>query len=412
MNIKLLYQILTEVQEETEFETSVLHNIYQHLFSGKDLIMDGISESLQEGIMFLQDLVREDGLACLEDLSMYLQHQKQKSIVCLNQAMDRIDRKRFVDDLDHFISFSSKSDIDIKRTSKDSSFRDNILRFLEIDNISTHCPNGSYQRNCSEYFRKFTDAKREGQMYVLEYFSLDGIERCSVGEVINKLIITHSDQDHLCTLNDANPTIIINFNYDKLLESVVNDQVVSDFTFKVGMTSWLLLTQMDHCDPFSNKIEYIGAKFDRDSVLGVTATSSEIFVYWVYLFFAESLSEKKWSILKTPHHLSWVTSDKPGFVVDRGDINDNLVLSRNILKHVNGTSAIYYPLSKEYCLRIETPNKEQAEKDNRIIDFHIVSENEVKEVNELTVCMGKEMVISSDMRMLEGFKLDGSAKWK
>ena len=101
--------------------------------------------------------------------------------------------------------------------------------------------------------------------------------------------------------------------------------------------------------------------------------------------------------------MSWVTSDKPGIVLDYREEAQQSIFSANLLRHLKGIRSFYYPLSKDYCLRLE-PSMTGKDMTFSTIRVEVSSEEEVKEVNTLMGSLGKEMVIASDRQILESFR--------
>lgn len=98
-----------------------------------------------------------------------------------------------------------------------------------------------------------------------------------------------------------------------------------------------------------------------------------------------------------------MTSDKPGIVIDKREEAEHSIFSANLLRHLKGIRSFYYPLSKDYCLRLE-PSTTEKDMTFSSIRVELSSEEEVKEVNALIGSLGKEMVIASDKQVLESFR--------
>jgi hypothetical protein len=92
---------------------------------------------------------------------------------------------------------------------------------------------------------------------------------------------------------------------------------------------------------------------------------------------------RRWIILKSPEKQPWMTSDSPGFLVEE---DCGIVL--------------HYPLSRDFCLRIQPEPRgsglsASADTPIHFIQFH---EQEAKLVNERTVSSSNELVVTSEKR--------------
>jgi hypothetical protein len=396
--LKLLEWILGEIQEHANYARATLNEICRYLLESHVPQPVPDDAVLQQSLCYLQDLIEEDGLVSLRQIWEHLQQRRRLALEFVTQMMDRVDRQRISDGLESFVLFLDPPLA--PKWSKQATLADQLRQIFSAGLPLSFPFHGSYQRPSTTYFRQFTEREHAGQMYVLEYYSDLGIEVCTVGEIANKLAAiepTETEDDGVSLLQPGNP---IHFYYDKLLRLVFDHEDQIDLSFKVGMTSWLLLTQIDHFDLMAD----LEAPGHIDGKEGQMPTHfPKLFEGWVYFFLVESLADKQWSILKTPHHLSWVTSDKPGIVIDKQEEAKRSIFSKNLLRHLKGIRSFYYPLSKDYCLRLE-PSTAAKDIASSTIRVEVSSEEEVKEVNAMMGSLGKEMVIASDKQILESFR--------
>jgi Protein of unknown function (DUF4238) len=396
--LKLLQWILEEIQEHANYDRATLNGIYCYLLRSHAPKPVSDDTVLQQSLGYLQDLIQEDGLASLQQIWEHLQQRRGLALEFVTEMIDRVDRQRISDGLESFVLFLDPPLVPAllpRATLADQ------LRQIFSSGLPLSFPfHGSYQRPSTTYFRQFTEQEHAGQMYVLEYYSDLGVEECTIGEIANKLAASEpmgTEDDGALLIQPGNP---IHFNYDKLLHLVLDSKDQIDLSFKVGITCWLLLTQSDHFDLMA----------DRDGPGQINGKEGqapsrfhELFECWVYFYLVESLADKQWSILKTPHHMSWVTSDKPGIVIDKREEAKQSIFSANLLRHLKGIRSFYYPLSKDYCLRLE-PSTIEKDMAFSTIRVEMSSEEEVKEVNAMMGSLGKEMVIASDKQILESFR--------
>lgn len=112
------------------------------------------------------------------------------------------------------------------------------------------------------------------------------------------------------------------------------------------------------------------------------------------------LAEKKWSILKSPEGQSWITTDNPGFSID---LDLDIITAQAWAPDPYWTKMkehdiIYFPLTTEYCLRLEPSNniskQELKSQSDEYIDFTLSSEKEIEVVNTLTRSTQPRVVLS------------------
>ncbi len=102
------------------------------------------------------------------------------------------------------------------------------------------------------------------------------------------------------------------------------------------------------------------------------------------------LYTRRWIILKSPEKHPWITSDSPGFLTagDPGPI-------------------LHYPLSRNYCLRIQPEPEGKGRPPASECPVHFVQcyAKEARLVNELTIAASRELVVASrkkDLRLAIG----------
>jgi hypothetical protein len=396
--LNMLQRILDEIQEHADYDKATLNGICRYLLESHVPQPVPDDTVLQESLEYLRDLMEEDGLASLRQIWEHLQQRRRSALEFAIEMMDRVDRQRISDGLESFVLFLDPPPE--LALPKRATLADQLRQIFSSGLPLSFPFHGAYQRPSATYFRQFTEQERDDQMYVLEYYSDLGVEECTVGEIANKLAAIEpigTEEDGVLLFQPGSP---IHFNYDKLLRLVLDNEDQIDLSFKVGITCWLLLTQSDHFDLMADRQG--PGQINRKE--GQTPDRfPELFECWVYFFLVESLADKQWSILKTPHHMSWVTSDKPGIVIDKREEAKQSIFSVNLLRHLKGIRSFYYPLSKDYCLRLEPSTIEKGMAFSTI-RVEVSSEEEVKEVNAMMGSLGKEMVIASDKQILESFR--------
>jgi len=129
---------------------------------------------------------------------------------------------------------------------------------------------------------------------------------------------------------------------------------------------------------------------------------------WVLNLYTARLSRKKWIILKRLSNHYWLTSDNPGFVVNIGELSSGFTefIPRHSLSDIRADSIMYYPLSKDYCLKLEAivEAREDAEADVPI-DYIEPTEEELEFVNGVTVSTYKKVLITNQRGTLDQTQL-------
>jgi len=203
-------------------------------------------------------------------------------------------------------------------------------------------------------------------------------------------------------------------DYAAIMNIIKREEPITDNGFKIQLTEWLVYSKLiiSHC-------QYDEPEQDRPAQLdlsvehlfqtkSVRVYGGSNMHYWIHNLFAEKLSVKKWVILKRrPGHF-WLTSDNPGFLININDLQGDFteVVPRHSLLDIRPDSVLYYPLSKDYCLKLE-PKVELREEsgDDLPINYATPSDDEQDFVNGVTVSTFKKVVITNQRKTLQQIQL-------
>jgi hypothetical protein len=107
------------------------------------------------------------------------------------------------------------------------------------------------------------------------------------------------------------------------------------------------------------------------------------------------LTQKQWTVLKSPQGSSWNTTDNPGFSIDMNAVTEmNQIVPDPYWTDVSTNSLIYFPLSDQYCLRLVPGNDSPVEPQETRIDFMHCTLEELNVVNKLSLASHPQVLIS------------------
>jgi hypothetical protein len=188
----------------------------------------------------------------------------------------------------------------------------------------------------------------------------------------------------------------IDLLYQKVFESMYSERLGSNNQLKAMVTKIMLLSKLNsrkfraHFECPRKTKEENGINYRLNF-----SKSKE--------FYSTFLLLKKWSILKSPAGSEWVTTDNPL----RIDIKTALSGFRSIETSmdwidVDANAMIYFPLSTEYCIRLE-PLADEANcsiRYNNELSFEISTEQEVKVINNLALKPKANITMAGEREIL------------
>ena len=195
--------------------------------------------------------------------------------------------------------------------------------------------------------------------------------------------------------------------YASLFTMIKEEKPIYDEEIKMKLSEMMLLSKLGNSD-FRRKITPRAPDDHRPDVCWITYEKANIFAAELY---NKHLSDKKWAILKSPVGHSWITSDNPGFIIDIKPIvkGNNQVQPDPLWTVIDEYSMVYFPLSKEYCLRLQPESDHLIATDcsaDHAISFELSSEEELKVVNSLVFSSGPKVVLSEEKGIMLHCKHD------
>jgi hypothetical protein len=174
---------------------------------------------------------------------------------------------------------------------------------------------------------------------------------------------------------------VVDQKYYQIMRQVKRERPIWGRQFKLMVLEWIF------CDIDHRKMS---AEVDGNDALRAT-----------------ELLLRRWAILKCPAKQSWITSDNPGFIINMRSLESGAgpFYSSVSLSHTEEHAVLYYPLSKDYCLRIDSGadgNGEMPLSDDPV-SFVCCSNRELHLVNRLSAATGNDVIVGSDKRILEQY---------
>jgi hypothetical protein len=196
-------------------------------------------------------------------------------------------------------------------------------------------------------------------------------------------------------------------DYHSIIKKIVNQVPIKDEKFKILIFQWVFYSKLR--SPmwrkylqFIIKEKGINLKFDskelREEHLQFFSNSDMLNSFIEY--YNESLIVKKWKILICPDNYNWITSDNPGFAVATKEFakNPKEYDPNPLWTNIQYDTALYFPLTKKYCLEIFPYNQNDDVKrnfDNDNIVFEKANPDTSHLINNWTARTSHEIIISS-----------------
>ncbi|SEL64179.1 Protein of unknown function [Chitinophaga rupis] len=208
---------------------------------------------------------------------------------------------------------------------------------------------------------------------------------------------------------------VIEQGYQQLLNVMRNEEPISDRQIKAKLAEWLYYSKFRNTDlvkiflhgPESLRDWGFDPDDKSDSECDALQLNQQLMAI-IRKVYETKLSLKKWVILKSPPGHSWLTSDNPGFSINlrepgsnrQKSVPDPVLATGNIRRD----TVVYYPLSKEYCLRLQpydTYDTPLDEVKHMPITFELSTEKELDVVNRLTYSTPYQLVITGDKKAID-----------
>lgn len=448
MQLTMFKLLLENFVDKVTLTTVELNQAKLYIFgevTDTEIIQD---EEIQETIEYLKEIVEENGFSTVEELSGYLKRRKKGYAKFLWEAMDDVDaqdtpseihiheapmsvaisgsyyRSSYIYKQPHLDNFEQMLQEYLTKFSTyckeviGRTLRNNLSSMVDLNsNINSYCNaqrltfnHISAVKGFCRYFEEFADSDNNGELFVWK--SLANDHPVHTGGVL----YFGDASAHGCldaTANNRKPrgqNDEVAIIYRHILDYLQTETPIDDHTIKEEMVDWLCYTKFHRSDV---------AKFQ--ALKEISSTFSCTFASRMNELFSPNqkramvkkkqeykslLLLKKWKILKSPVGHNWLTSDNPGFAIHLTAAFDHTIALTpdSTLEEIREDTVIYFPLSSEYCLRIQPAYTSLAVENYRretAIEFEQSSDLELEVVNGLTFSTKNEIVIAKNKKTIE-----------
>lgn len=230
----------------------------------------------------------------------------------------------------------------------------------------------------------------------LKYFSCEnmgkGIKTLHMTNPYKKTIETHNSGDSIFwsknfynTSKFKNPKTVelflgqkIENDYNSIIDKISNQSPFKDDNFKTLIFQWVFYSKL-RSPMWRKHLQFVinqkGLDFSLDSKELREEhmqffSDSEILESMIE-YYNEELIVKKWKILISPEDYFWITSDNPGFSIATKEFSENPsdYDPNPLWTGVKHDTALFFPLTKEFCLEIFPYNQEDDVKRNFRNDY-------------------------------------------
>ncbi|NOZ47045.1 MAG: DUF4238 domain-containing protein [Chlorobi bacterium] len=196
-------------------------------------------------------------------------------------------------------------------------------------------------------------------------------------------------------------------SYNSLIEKISNLNSIADNEFKVFIFQWVFYSKL-RSPIWRTYLQFLlnekGLNFDlnskelREEHMQFFSDSNILEAFIEY--YNDSLIAKKWRILISPEKYNWITSDNPGFAVATKEFAENPTeyFPNPLWTGIEHYTALYFPLTKKYCLEICPYNQNDDVKRNFGNDYIEYDKSPIgtaKLINNWTVLTADKIIISS-----------------
>lgn len=265
------------------------------------------------------------------------------------------------------------------------------------------------KRSVVRYFEEFSAKDNDNEIVIWtrpiaqKYVFENRIDRSAIADN-GKLMIFHSKPFENCQQG-------ITHLYDNIVAHIQQEQPIEDQTVKDELVEWLFYSKMPNTEARPDcTVE--GLTLGDQLRLDLSTSLDEDLHHFISWRDARKaiLAQKQWKVLKSPPGHAWLASDNPGFGISLDDLYNRPaeMVADGSLTDIRPDTIIYYPISSEYCLRIQPFTGDQARRRaNRhaAIEFEQSTIEELEVVNGLTFSTKKEMVVGRDKKSFEQLEL-------
>jgi hypothetical protein len=399
---------------------------HAYLFERPINIFIPIDSDLALAISYLRHIIVSQGLDNLDDLLFYFEKKSKKIDFFLEQLVanyeeqpnelpalneDWLYPERSSGRLSHL--FVTKANQLVNYISNMNDLKNAYSRISHELDAKTEKPGKcrlfkyslpKNEESGNLYIGHFSEYEKLGYVFVMKFaFRQKYLE---IGEISQKTTLAE--------------WIIQYFNarespdYEMIINVIRKEQPIKDRNFKFLLFEWLIFSKViiSGCGTTTEDT----AKADVLADIGYyPALKNQQLCYysghgfrgWITNLFEAKLISKKWRILKRSADLFWLTSDNPGFLIHIGEMKAGKKEAQLVhsITEIRLDTVLYYPLSKDYCLRIE-PNaaiEREGDTDDSTIEYEQSSKEEVDFVNMQTIFTHRDVVIAPQRKMLSKY---------
>lgn len=165
----------------------------------------------------------------------------------------------------------------------------------------------------------------------------------------------------------------IESKYNRIIESLNSQQTIEDNNFKMDIFEWLFYSKLrspiwrvHFQQQFRNNghVYRLESKELREGHMAFFS-SPKVFDYFKQEYL-DWLIIKKWKVLINPQDCTWITSDNPGVAVNMKEfaLERENYFPNGLWNNIVTETALYFPLSSEFCLEIFPYSNEDDVKQN------------------------------------------------
>ena len=442
MNTAIMKSLLEEYLDEVGMTSDQLAEIELFIFHDNSEFRHVHSPEVFDTARYLKEIAEENEIKSSAELFNFFQHKKKKYNKFLWEVVDEVESNYNQLHMTLHVNDSSKADntslsIDtviypdlnsynvhsyVKTLSRYfehsfSSMRERILQHREITmhlDGTSHCQPVvckqmialGAKRKFARYFEEFSSKENNKEVVAWteaapqEYDITNCNFRGHNNEFDNLLVIhSHPDESHQWGIAKV---------YDNIVAHVAQEQPIDDETVKEELVEWLFYSKMHGAEAESlrSAIECFNDAKQFKPIVCVQKGKDLDQINLRKACYKSMLAQKQWKILKSPPGHTWLASDNPGFGINLGDLYNRPteMVADGTLIDIRADTIIYYPISSEYCLRIQpfTGDKKRRKTTNlAAIEFEQSTIEELKVVNGLTFSTKKVMVVGRDRKFYE-----------
>jgi hypothetical protein len=197
--------------------------------------------------------------------------------------------------------------------------------------------------------------------------------------------------------------------YYDIFDILRSEVTIESDAVKRQLTTWISSTQYlsfwathydyDHLRGFYERYSLSSKDYNQDG-------NNILSIFDEY--YETKLRNRSWEILKSPPGSYWLTSDNLGFIVRKKQmtIENCEPIAQHPLDQLEKNVDLYYPLSKQYCLKIyENKTITRGPWNDSVIRFIESTFEEFRRVNRFTFLTHSHFVIAGDKTAFEELQI-------